>query len=222
MLLQTFSSVRCFSRRGFTLVELLTVLAVIGLLVGILIPTVTSARRSALKAKTRVQFNQWIASIESFRREYGFYPEFGASGLVNPGGQSTDATQLHVFHDVLAGRRRDGSALPVYATGSSSLAPEAQNRRLITFHTFSGQDFTAGNLIGDASGNTDIVILVDRNLDGVISISASGDYAALPACAGMTPLTEDFPATGLRTGVAFYGAAPNASTEAPAFVFSWK
>src|SRR5258707_15486382 len=64
------------SRRAFTLIELLTVIAVIGILAAILIPTTASARVAANKAKTRGQLAQWAAAIEGFRQEYGYYPPF--------------------------------------------------------------------------------------------------------------------------------------------------
>ena len=53
---------------AFTLIELLTVIAIIGILAAILIPTTSSARTAAKKAKTRGQFSQWGAAIEAFRQ----------------------------------------------------------------------------------------------------------------------------------------------------------
>ena len=163
-------------RGGFTLIELLAVIAVIGILAGILIPTVSAVRTSANKARTKVQFAQWAAAIESFRGEYGYYPVFHDSALVNPPGQSTEPAALHVFHDLLAGRRRNLDPLPAFVA-TAPLAPEAQNRKRIAFYGFSESDFTAANspsphLIRDAFDNTEIAVLVDRNLDGVIRIGA--------------------------------------------------
>lgn len=211
---------------GFTLIELLAVIAIIGILAAILIPTVSAVRVSANKAKTKVQFMQWAAAIESFRGAYGYYPIFHESGLVNPTGQSTDPAALHIFHDVLAGRRRNFDALPAYAL-ADPLAPEAQNRKRIAFYSFAESDITsaissAPNLIRDAFENTAIAVLVDRNLDGVISIGSGGDYPALPAVGGITPLVVDFPFAGIRAGVIFYAPAPGASVAQPDFIFSWK
>lgn len=197
---------------AFTLIELLVVAAVLGILAAILIPAVSSARGSANKARTRVQFAQWTAALELFRSEYGHYPDFGGAPLVNAGANGTD----HAFHDVLAGRRRDGSPL----TGGSPAA--AQNPKRIAFYTFPQAELVAdgagAGLLCDGFGGTEIAVLIDRNLDGVVD---PADFGALPAVAGMSPV-EEFPATGVRASVVFYSPLPGATADNPGFVFSWK
>ncbi len=210
---------------GFTLLELLTVIAVIGILAALIFPAVRSARVAANKARTKVQFSQWTAALEGFRSEYGYYPVLHGSNLVNPPGQATDPATLHLFHDVLAAKRRDGSALPAYTTGTNAQFPEAQNRKLISFYSFGDADFTntaspAPYLLHDAFDNTEIAVLVDRNLDGVIK--PGSDFTTLPAVGGMTPSAADFPAAGVRAGVIFYAPVPGADTANPDFIFSWK
>ena len=209
---------RSLGAGGFTLLELLSVIAVIGILAALIFPGVRAARVSAHKARTKVQFSQWAAAIEGFRSEYGYYPAFDPSALVN-GGASPAMTGDHPFHDILAGRKRDGTPLP------ASGAAVAQNRKRIGFHSFSEADFTnanspAPNLLRDAFDNTVIAVLVDKDLDGVIRIGS--DYTALPAVNGLTPGATDFPATGVRAGVIFYAPAPGADATNPEFIFSWK
>ena len=83
---------------AFTLIELLTVVAIIGILAAIIIPTAGGARKSANKAKVRAQFGAWTSAFEAFRQEYGAYPQLSATGaqkLVNPLGTSTNAQQVH-------------------------------------------------------------------------------------------------------------------------------
>jgi prepilin-type N-terminal cleavage/methylation domain-containing protein len=195
---------------GFTLLELLCVIAVIGILAALIFPTMGAARRSANKAKTKVQFTQWAAAIESFRAEYGYYPAFDSSGLVNGGVTAT----VHPFHDLLAGRQRDGTALAADSVAAS------QNRKSIRFASFGDGDFTAGGLLRDAFDNTAIAVLVDRDLDGVIQ--SGSDFTALRAVNGLTPGAADFPVAGVRAGVIFYAPAPGATPTNPDFIFSWK
>jgi len=241
---------RC-SVRGFTLIELLTVIAIIGILVAILIPTTSAARVAANKAKTRAQFSQWGAAIEAFRQEYGYYPQFEATGAnankVN--GNTAGGTNLaavHRFYETLVGARRDGTALTGVATGNPT-PPLGQNTRRIQFITFTEADIVPSTttdatliarrgLIRDAFNNTDIAVLVDRNLDGKIGLgTANGDgITALPTVsppdalvriAGPTQgATGDFPTgpnLGVRAGVIFYCAPPKATTQAD-LLMSWK
>jgi prepilin-type N-terminal cleavage/methylation domain-containing protein len=203
---------------AFTLLELLSVIAVIGVLAALIFPAVRSARISANKARTKVQFSQWSAAMEGFRSEYGYYPAFDPTALVN-GGAITAITGDHLFHDILAGRKRDGT--PLLPAGPAA----TQNRKLISLYSFSDADFTNAssptpNLLRDAFDNTEIAVLVDKNLDGVIRIGS--DYPALPAVGGLTPNATDFPVTGVRAGVLFYAPAPGADATNPEFIFSWK
>ncbi len=212
-------------QRGFTLLELLSVIAIISILAALIFPGIGAARRSASKARTRIQFSQWTAALEGFRNEYGYYPALHGSNLVNPSGQAADPAALHLFHDVLAARRRDGSALPAFSSTTNPQMPEAQNRKLVVFYSFSDADLAdssspAANLLHDAFANTEIAVLVDRDLDGVIK--AGSDFATLPAVGGMTPGPADFPAAGIRAGVIFYSPAPGATASNPDFIFSWK
>ncbi|HVZ63218.1 MAG TPA: prepilin-type N-terminal cleavage/methylation domain-containing protein [Lacunisphaera sp.] len=212
-------------RNAFTLLELLTVLAIIGILAALLFPGLRAARVAANKAATKVRFGQWAAVLESFRAEYGYYPVLHGSNLVNPPGQNTAPSTLHLFHDVLAARRRDGSALPALAGGTDPRFPEAQNRKLIAFYSFASAELTGDgapqpNLLRDAFDNTEIAVLVDRDLDGVIKPGA--DFANLPTVGGMAPASADIPATGIHAGVIFYVPGPGATPATPDFIFSWK
>lgn len=219
---------RTWRAAAFTLLELLAVIAVIGILAALIFPSIGAARKSANRAKTKVQFNQWAAAIESFRSEYGYYPAFDSTNLIN-GGATTTLSGDHHFHDLLAGKRRDGSAVSTATTTSAG----SQNRKRIAFYSFGDAEFTPAdaafpNLLRDAFDNLSIAVLVDKNLDGKIDTS---DYASFPAVAladGTTArptsggTTTDIPANGVRAGVIFYSADPTATSAAPQFIFSWK
>lgn len=61
-------------RTALTLVEMLTVLAVVMLLTGILIPTATAVRTFAKEAKQRGQFVAIDLGLIAFKNDYGDYP----------------------------------------------------------------------------------------------------------------------------------------------------
>jgi type II secretory pathway pseudopilin PulG len=230
------------------LIELLTVVAIIGLLAAILIPTTSSARNSAKKAKTRGQFAQWGAAIEAFRQEYGYYPTFetAGAGLNKVNGNTAGGANLaatHRFYETLVGARRDGTPLLTTTTGTPP-PPQAQNSRRIQFITFTEADIVPVNttdatlttkrgLIRDAFDGTDIAVLVDRNLDGSIKTGGTGGdgIAALPLVSPpdlntvrLAPAPADFPTAvqgGVRTGVLFYCLPPRSRAQSD-FILSWK
>ncbi len=239
-------------KTGFTLIELLTVIAIIGILAAILVPTTSSARTAAKKAKTRGQFAQWGAAIEAFRQEYGYYPTFETTGagLNKVNGNTTGGTNLagtHRFYETLVGTRRDGVALPTTTTGTPP-PPQAQNTRRIQFITFTESDMVSvattdttltakRGLICDSFDGTDIAVLVDRNLDGSIKVGGTGgdSITVLPT---VTPPDN----TGLRLAPINSGTTPDVPTVAQGglrvgvlfyclppgsrtttdFIFSWK
>lgn len=238
------------STAAFTLIELLTVMAIIAILASILIPTTSGARVAADKARTRAQFSQWGAAFESFRQEYGQYPQLytaAAQKLVNQNA-STTLSGTHLFHDTLAGVRRDTQALTGATTGTPTPAI-GQNLRRIRFINFTDSDFVlqadvnAGratasqlNFIRDAFYNTSIAVITDTNLDGVINgRDSSGGYPGVVVAGGTTTLRPSGTGTnttstglttattgGIHAGVIFYCAPPGATNVDSDLLMSWK
>ncbi|MEM8669564.1 MAG: type II secretion system protein [Planctomycetota bacterium] len=59
---------------GFTLVEILTVIVIIGILMGLAIPAITAALRTANEAAIRNDINVLSQAVESYKLEHGEYP----------------------------------------------------------------------------------------------------------------------------------------------------
>lgn len=195
------------SSRGFSLIELLTVIAVLGILAAIIIPTVGGARDSADRAASKAQFNQWAAAMELYRQEYGFYPDIAIAGRLD--------TERFVAE--LTGQTLDGTTV----RGSTTWG----NRKGLSFYALSPGDLDeSGQRLVDAFGNTDIAVRWDTNRDGRIDVADTGSWVAVDGfeTAGLSPefLPEAIPATGVRAGVVFYSAGRG--QDETDLVLSWR
>lgn len=193
-------------RAAFTLVELLTVIAIVAILAAITIPALGGARDSANRAKTKAQFSQWAAAMELFRQEYGYYPDVAVNGRLD--------TERFVAE--LTGRTLDGLAL---GAGYG-------NRKGLRFYTLAAEELDEeGELLMDAFGNTEIGVRVDTNRDGLINGSDSGSWVTVGGLvsadtfspAGRSDLV---PTSGVRAGVVFYSAG--SGKDESDLVLSWQ
>lgn len=164
---------------AFTLIELLMVIAIIGILAGILIPTVGAVRKQANIAASKAQLSSYVNALQMFKGEYGYFPAFG----VSVSGESYDvplATKSSEFIRTLSGREINGN--PISADAAKTLG----NRRAQSFHSFSESEFLLDDddtiddsQLADRFNNTNIVVVIDANGNGLIDVpktdGSSGD-----------------------------------------------
>jgi prepilin-type N-terminal cleavage/methylation domain-containing protein len=191
---------RVSPRSGLTLVELLTVIAVISILISILIPTVSTVRTSARRAKAKIILTQWASAIETFRQEYGYYPtfSFNSDGLIDTAEKSDE------FFETLSSRKPDGTR---------SDPPPGGNSKKIAFYTFSESEVDESDRVADEFGSILFGVLIDKDYDGIITVAETGaDYPAFPDIGfGTADPPPGWPSDGLRAGVAIYSPGPGGS-----------
>lgn len=193
---------------GFTLLELLTVLAIIALLAAVLVPATSAARVAVKRARTKVLFSQWTAAVELFRQEYGYYP------VIADRAGKVDSARLVA---ALTGRGLDGAPVG----GSEGLAG---NLRRAVFYTLAESELNASRTaLIDAFGNSDLACYCDEDGDGRITAAECDPCAVTSASTGLSWRPEASAldlAGGVRAGVIFYSAG--SGERASDLVLSWK
>ena len=155
---------------AFTLIELLMVIAIIGILAGILIPTVGAVRTQANLAASRAQLSNYVNAIQMFKVEYGFLPF--VSGSSDEKVNLSSVSECKEFMETLSARSS--------TTGRILTTPVGGNRRLISFLTFSESEFFLDDndqvdptQIADRFNNTKITIVIDGNGDQRVTVKDS-------------------------------------------------
>lgn len=163
-------------KRGFTLTELLTVIAIIAILLGILIPGVLSIQKNAKRKKTEALFGKVINSLTLYRKDHGAYPDL--SGTLKDGDvlvNLNNADQWNRFAEILALSQPDGSAFDNPEERSLIREQNPKYRRYFDLQLSELEAVGGVERLVDAFGNPHIYVVMDADLDGSI------DQGTLPS-----------------------------------------
>lgn len=169
-------------RPGFTLVELLTVIAIIGILAAALFPAIGGIRKKARQASAQTAFTQWAGAITRYKQVYGFYPNIGDTYV-------TTADTLHLlevpqvnqrFVRALSGRSPDGVALiPADRKRLNKNGEEFCSFGLEDFESAGG--LTPTTMLVDRFTNRNIRVIFDTDSNTIIrNINVPGGQASIP------------------------------------------
>ncbi len=170
------------ARAGFTLVELLTVICIIGILAGILIPIGSIAVKKARDSKTKVQLNNLVLMAESYHDAYKIWPTFNPTPVVT----EDTAFQLKIvaprFVHIMTANPDQGDAI--------------YNKQGIQFATFKDSDLSNDpNSITpiDAFGNDDLWLVYNTNISTPHTISPNvvNQIALTPLDGNALSITQD-------------------------------
>ncbi|QXD23385.1 prepilin-type N-terminal cleavage/methylation domain-containing protein [Opitutia bacterium ISCC 51] len=165
-------------RQGFTIVELITVIAIISILLGLLISAVFGIQNKAKRAKTEALFGKLITSLTVYRKDNGAYPDIGTNS--DSGDRVIDLNngdQWQRFSEIMALSLPDGSAIEDPQSDPDLKKTNPKLKRYFDLQLSELEDLGGGERLVDAFGNPHIYIVVDANLDGRINKASLPDSA---------------------------------------------
>jgi general secretion pathway protein G len=126
--LETSSPRKCpgvGSRSGFTLLELLAVMAILAILIGLASGGYKLARRSAREGQARAELELLRSAVEEFRIEYGAYPP-ASEGAYSSMWSDLSPDQQQLMRDAAQG------ALPMVDPWGNDYVYASSNRFLFS------------------------------------------------------------------------------------------
>ena len=112
---------------AFTLIELLTVIAIIAVLMGLLFPAVNAVKDSARKTQAKNDLVNIVNAVKAYYTEYGKYPltstEQGTADKVFS--ETSGTTNDNLFNVLRANGQGRDAVDPTDTNGNKNLNPQA-------------------------------------------------------------------------------------------------
>jgi len=151
-------------RRGFSLLEVMAVVAIVGLLLAIALPAIAGSQQSTRIQQTRAQFARFSLAVEGYHSRYGHYPPLPDRAVVALEGEHAWLLPC------LIGQQTDGDDL----SGTALTA----NPDRVRFLQMGPVDLDDRGHVIDAFGNPHWLYIWDHDGDGWIRPNELG---AVPA-----------------------------------------
>lgn len=88
-------------RRGFTLTEMLVVIAIIGILAGILLGALPAVTEKRVRSQVQAELRMLLTAIEAYKEKHGFYPPANTNNIA----------QAPLFYELTGTRVVPGASL---------------------------------------------------------------------------------------------------------------
>jgi len=183
-----------WSDRSFTLIELMTVMAIVLVLVGLLLPALNFARNQAKKHLVRNDISNMTTALKAFRMEYGYWPDTTSWGELS----TTLNGNLHAYTGA-------GAASGSFASNN--------NPKAIRFLEFKTNQVNAAGQVLDPWG-TPYIVMMDH---GGTALERGGwqDLSQPPGTGGTTGPEDGMvcwpntTASNIQSTVAIYSCGQN-------------
>ena len=133
---------------GFTLVEIMVVVVIVGILAAMAIPTIVRIKRSAQNARFASDLRTFAQAFETFAMRNGTWPPNAGNGIVPTGmsGELRDANWMAV--NSLGGRWNWDNNFNGVAAGISTVIPNADDAQMAEIDAkIDDGDLAAGNFV---------------------------------------------------------------------------
>lgn len=161
---------KTIGRRGFSLIELLVVISIIGILMGVVIPGAIGIFGTSEKTEMKAIIRSWVTQLNQYKSHYGYYPPFlfGEEEGMPIYLKDSDFEEKFIF--ALKGKKK---ALNGWESDSDDDLTK-QNKQAMEFHAFGEDEFvvTENDQI-ELKGLDGLVLIVDHDGDGAIELDDS-------------------------------------------------